>query len=153
MMVITAKVKKRNILIALVAIAAILAVLFWPGSKDSGQETAEIICKAETNDERIAFLRQFGWDVADAAVETQEVRIPTEPNEVFTRYNELQKQQNFDLEQYAGKVVKRYVYDVLNHPDGENYRATLFVYRGKVIGGDVSCTEQNGKMHGFAKPA
>lgn len=150
-MVITAKVKKRNILIALIAIAAVLAVLFWLGDKSSGQESAEIICKAETNDERIAFLQQFGWEVADAAIETQEVRIPTEPNEVFARYNELQKLQNFDLEQYAGKVVKRYVYDILNHPDGENCRATLFVYRGKVIGGDVSSTDLNGKMQGFAR--
>ena len=152
-MVITAKVKKRNIVIALVAIIAMLAVLLVSGRKANSEQTTELNCKAETNDERIAFLQQFGWEVDDAAVETQEVRIPTESNEVFARYNELQTQQGFDLEQYAGKVVKRYVYNVQNHPDGENYRATLFVYRGKVIGGDVCSTAQNGIMHGFAMPS
>ena len=151
-MVVTAKVKKRNLLIVLAAIAAILAMLLWPSGEE--KKTANTVTeKVETNDDRVAFLRQFGWDVNEAPLETQEVRIPEEPNEVFSRYNELQQSQGYDMDNFAGKVVKRYVYDIKNHPDASgSYRATIFIYRGKVIGGDVASTDAGGQMHGFAIP-
>ena len=75
-------------------------------------------------------------------------------NNVFTRYNQLQQSQNYDLAPYAGKTVKRYVYAVTNYPDGQqDWYATVLVQGGEVIGGDVSSTRQGGKMHGFAMPA
>lgn len=151
MMVITAKVKKRNILIALGVIAAILLLLFRPGSKSRAVD-APAVQKADTNEQRIAYLESYGWTVESSPVETQEVRIPKEQNEIFQRYNELQKSQGYDLSQFAGKTAKRYVYAITNHPDGGNFYATVLVRDGQVIGGDVASTDMGGKMHGFAKP-
>lgn len=151
MMVITAKVKKRNILIALGVIAALLLLLFRPGSKSRAVD-APAVQKADTNEQRIAYLESYGWTVESSPVETQEVRIPKEQNEIFQRYNELQKSQGYDLSQFAGKTAKRYVYAITNHPDGGNFYATVLVRDGQVIGGDVASTDMGGKMHGFAKP-
>ena len=150
-MVITAKVKKRNIAIIAAAVVAILLLLFLPGKAKT--TAANVGIKAETNEQRIAFLESFGWAVDASPTETQEVRIPGEPNEVFERYNELQKLHGYDLSDYAGKHVKRYVYRVTNHPDADgNYQATVLIYRGKVIGGDIASTDAGGKMHGFNMP-
>lgn len=154
MMVITAKVKKRNIAIIIAAIAAILLFLLLPGKSESKTTGTNAGIKAETNEQRIAFLESFGWTAEASPIETQEVRIPDEENEIFARYNELQKSQGYDLSEYAGKNVKRYVYHITNHPDADgNYQATILVYKGKIIGGDVASTDAGGKMHSFNTPS
>ncbi len=159
MVIVSAKVSKRKILTGIViavCVILLLAVLLRNASTP-GNSTAEApsrTAEASCNDERVAYLKSFGWELQETPVETQEVRIPEEFNEVFTRYNELQQSQGFNLEDYAGKTVKRYVYAVTNHPDGgQDYYATLLVYKNKIIGGDVTCTSQGGVMRGFAMPS
>ena len=74
-------------------------------------------------------------------------------NEVFDRYNELQRSQGFDLTRFAGKQVKRYVYSVTNYQNATApVYATLLISRGDVIGGDITSTAGAGLMHGFSKP-
>ena len=46
--------------------------------------------KIKTNDDRIAFLRQFGWEVESTPKEEATVTIPSEFDKVFLGYNELQ---------------------------------------------------------------
>ena len=95
-----------------------------------------------------------GGTKGEEPVQTQEVRVPTEPNEVFQRYNDLQISQGYDLTQYSGKTIRRYVYSIENYPGGEGaYYATVLVYKNDVIGGDVSSAAQNGVMHSFAMPS
>ena len=81
------------------------------------------------------------------------VRIPEKDSETFSRYNELQKSQGFDLTEHAGKKATRYVYEILNYPDADQpVYATIFVLDGKIVGGDVTNTAPDGKMHGFKMP-
>ena len=109
--------------------------------------------EADTNEKRVAFLTGFGWEVNTQPVQIQEVNVPEKDSEVLSRYNELQKSQGYDLCSYAGKRVTRYVYEILNYPDADApVYATLFVYEGAVIGGDVTNTAPDGPMHGFARP-
>lgn len=159
MVIMSAKVSKRKVLTGLivaVAVVVLLAVLLGKAGEApaaSVQESAAAEIDAGSNEGRVAFLQSFGWEVAETPVETQEVKIPVEFNNVFTRYNQLQQSQNYDLAPYAGKTVKRYVYAVTNYPDGaQDWYATVLVHNGEVIGGDVSSTRQGGKMHGFAMP-
>ncbi len=153
MFVMTAKVSKTK-LAALITgvIAVVVLVVIVIAARDTPSE--DRTDAAETNEDRLTFLAQFGWDVNAEPIQTQTVTIPKqEDSEVFTRYNELQKSQGYDLTQYAGKQAVRYLYEVLNYPDaaGPVY-ATVFVCGGKVIGGDVTDTAPEGAMHGFAKP-
>ena len=60
----------------------------------------------KTNDDRLAFLSQFGWEV-EPTPEEQNVTIPGEFDRVFVSYNELQKQQGLDLSKYKRQSDRR----------------------------------------------
>ena len=105
------------------------------------------------NDARVAFLKAFGWDVTTSPTESGQVRIPAESNEVFDRYNTLQKSQGYDLSAYAGKTVMRYVYKINNFPGAtEPVYATLLIYKNQIIGGDVTDTSAKGAVRSFKMP-
>lgn len=106
----------------------------------------------KTNDDRVEFLAQFGWQVKPEAIESIEVTIPEEFDKIFTAYNEIQKQQGLDLSKYKKKGVMRYTYEITNY-DGYNgtVYANILVYRNKVIGGDVCSADIKGFMHGLER--
>lgn len=108
--------------------------------------------KIKTNEDRVAFLAQFGWEVESEPAEEATVTIPSEFDRVFVSYNELQKRQGLDLSKYKRKEMTRYTYIVTNYPeyDGVVY-ANLLIYRSKVVGGDICSANVNGFLHGFKK--
>ena len=150
MMVMTAKVDMKKIIIALAAVAGLilgLVLLFGGGNKDAAPTAASSF---SSNDARVEFLKGFGWDVSSSPTESSQVRIPEESTEVFDRYNALQKSQGYDLSQYAGKNVMRYVYKVNNFPGAtEPVYATVLVYKNQIIGGDITDTSAKGVIQGF----
>lgn len=157
MMIVSAKVSKRKLLTGVIAaVGVILLLIFLCGRADADvsdtPEEPTATTEVSTNQQRLAFLQSFGWEVSETPHETQEVRIPETFNEVFSRYNQLQQSQGYDLEPFAGKSAKRYVYRILNHPNGADYFATLLIHKDEVIGGDITGTGQGGSMHGFAMP-
>ena len=152
MMVMTAKVNLKKIAIILAAAVGIILgiILLFGNGGDSAPTAAGTV---SDNDSRVAFLNSFGWDVTTSPLESSQVRIPNEQTEVFERYNALQKSQGYDLSQYAGKTVMRYVYQVNNYPNAtEPVYATLLVYKSQVIGGDITNTAAKGVIQGFAIP-
>ena len=154
MMVMTAKVNFKKILTILAAVAGViitLILLLRGGSEDVAATAADTV---SNNDARVKFLTDFGWDVSTSPTESSQVKIPEESTEVFDRYNALQKSQGYDLSQYAGKTVMRYVYKINNYPNAtEPVYATLLVYKNQIIGGDITNTAANGVIQGFKKNA
>ncbi|MBQ7817339.1 MAG: DUF4830 domain-containing protein [Oscillospiraceae bacterium] len=152
MMVMTAKVDKKKIAIIFAAVVVAIAalVMLLGGGRDASPTATTNV---SNNDARVEFLKGFGWDVTTSPVESSQVRIPEKSTQVFDRYNEMQKQQGYDLTQYAGKTVMRYVYKINNYPGAiEPVYATLLIYKNQVIGGDVTDTAAKGHIHGFKKP-
>ncbi len=152
MMVMTAKVDKKKIVIALAAAAAVIValIMLFGGGGDSTPTAAPSM---GTNEGRVQFLKGFGWQVSTSPTESSQVRIPDSSSEVFDRYNALQKSQGYDLSQYAGKTVMRYVYKVNNYPGAtEPVYATLLICKDQVIGGDVTNTAAKGMIQGFKMP-
>lgn len=151
-MVMTAKVNLRKILIGLLAaVAVIIALILLLGGNGDAQPTAGSTVSG--NDARVQFLQDFGWQVTTSPTESGQVKIPDETSEVFGRYNQLQKSQGYDLSQYAGKAVMRYVYQVNNYPGAtEPVYATVLVYKNQVIGGDVTDTSATGQIRPFRFP-
>lgn len=140
-----------------VALAALVALLIFipaaePTMSDGVLEVVENVRfdKIKTAEDRIEFLRQFGWEVDGTPVEEVEVTIPAEFDKVYKSYNELQRKQGFDLTKYLKKDVMRYTYRITNYPDynGEVY-VNILVYKKKVIGGDVCSADVNGFIHGL----
>ena len=151
MMVMTAKVSLKKILIALAAAAAlIVALIVLLGGGEDAETAAPAV---SSNDGRVKFLTDFGWDVTTSPTESSQVRIPDASSQVFDRYNALQKSQGYDLGEYAGKKVMRYVYRINNYPGAtEPVYATVLVYKNRIIGGDVTDTAVKGKIRGFKMP-
>ena len=152
MFVMTTRVNKKKIfgLLAAAAGLVLLLTLLLGGGEDAASTGAQSVA---TNDGRVQFLKDFGWDVAASPVESGQVRIPEAASEVFDRYNTLQKSQGYDLNKYAGKTVMRYVYKISNYPGATDpVYATLLVYKDQVIGGDITDTSAKGVVRGFKMP-
>ena len=151
MMVMTAKVDIKKIIAALAAVVGVIvALILLLGGGNSSAPTAAL--SVAGNDGRVQFLESLGWEVSASPVESGQVRIPKEQNQVFDRYNQLQKSADYDLTQYAEKTVMRYVYKVNNFPGAtEPVYATLLVYKNKIIGGDITDTAANGTMRALTK--
>ncbi|MBQ8509065.1 MAG: DUF4830 domain-containing protein [Clostridia bacterium] len=140
----------------LAVIALVTLLVFIPSAEPTISngvlETVESVKfdKIKTAEDRIAFLRQFGWEVEAVPLEEVEVTIPAEFDKVYQSYNELQRKQGFDLTGYMKKNVMRYTYKITNYPDytGDVY-ANFLVYKNKVIGGDVCSADSNGFIHGL----
>ena len=152
MMVMTAKVDKKKILIGAAAVLVLIIMLFTLLG-GNGDDTTPTAATVSNNDARVEFLKSFGWDVAATPVESSQVRIPDKSSEVYDRYNTLQKSQGYDLSPYAGKNVMRYVYKINNYPNAtEPVYATILVYKNQIIGGDVTDTAAKGQIRGFKMP-
>jgi hypothetical protein len=152
MFVMTAKVDKKKIFLIVGAIAAGIVglVLLFGGSGDAQVTAAPT---PATNDGRVKFLSDLGWDVVVSPTESGQIKIPEEASEVFDRYNTLQKSQGYDLSQFAGKIVMRYVYQIKNYPGATDpVYATLLIYKDQVIGGDVTDTSAKGTVGPLKMP-
>ena len=63
----------------------------------------------------------------------------------------MQQAQGFDLLPYAGEKCTQYRYRITNYPNtSDGVFATLLVFEGNIIGGDVASGAEDGFMHGFA---
>lgn len=108
---------------------------------------------ASHNEGRLAFLQGLGYQTEQEPEEVVDVLIPETFDTSYENYNALQKQQGYDLEKYRGKKVKRYRYKILNYP-GKNVSAaaTMLVYKGEILGGDVTVGGEISQVRGLAFP-
>ena len=152
MLVMTAKVDMKKIAIILAAaVALIVGVIMLFGGSDTQTTAAPSLA---TNEGRVRFLTDLGWDVVVSPTQTSQVKIPEKSGDIFDRYNALQKSQGYDLNQFAGKTVMRYVYEIKNYPGATDpVYATLLIYKDQIIGGDVTDTSANGAIRGFKMPS
>lgn len=157
MFIVTAKIPRRKLAVS-VAAAALLcccAVAFTlsPPAVQTAGSSPPSPKGIRSNGDRVEYLREYGWEVAEEPLATQELFIPEEMDESYDEYLALQTAQGFDLEKYAGKRVKRYTYEVLNHPSGEaGVQANLLLYRNTVVGGEVLSPQPDGFLHGLSMP-
>lgn len=65
---------------------------------------------AQTNEERVSFLKTHSVECDSEAVEIVDVLIPSFFEGVFEEYENLQIKQGLSLENYKGMVLKKYTY-------------------------------------------
>ena len=130
---------------ALIILGGLALFVFAAGDKAE----ADKLFTFECNSERVEFLNKQGL-IVEPDPKREKITIPAEFNAAFTEYNELQKQQGFDLSTYAGETCTAYTYRVTNYEGStDTVLAQLFVYRNRVIGGDIHATAMDGFMHGL----
>lgn len=143
------------ICMALIALITLIAFIpaYEPDVATAG-EAAEVTVsysKIKTNEDRIKFLSQFGWEVDSEPVETKEVVIPAEFDKIFAGYNQIQRAQGLDLGKYKKKKLMRYTYNVTNYDGEGTVYANILVYRNRVVGGDICSSDAGGFVQGFEK--
>ena len=146
------KIKLVAMLALSAALVAVLALFIpkYPVISVSAADGTRVYTGVKTNEDRIKFLNHFGWEVGEEPIEAVNVTVPEVFDSIFEGYNQLQISQGLDLARYKKKTVTRYTYFVTNYPDYDgDVVATLLVYRGRVIGGDICSTDPEGFIHGL----
>ena len=102
----------------------------------------------------IEFLKEFGWEVDENVIETEEVYIPKEFDAVYNNYNILQEEAGLSLDSCRGKRGVRYTYRVKNYPVpvDDEVRANVICVRGKPVAGDIMTVRIDGFMHSLLYP-
>ena len=103
-----------------------------------------LILSAFTKADIPAFLTSLGYEFSGNFTE-KTFTIPFEFGLVYNNYNEIQKEVGFDLSLYKGKECVMYTYEIYNHPFGK-CNANIIVYKGDIIGGDISSVNLDGFM-------
>lgn len=140
--------KKVFAIFAVASVAvAIICIICMISVQNSLPDTAtcdELGCyslKCDKDDEQCTFLEQFGLLPIKIAGNC-EVVIPTEFNQTYEKYNELQKKIGLDLEKFKGTSAQKITYELKN---SKTKFAVLLIYKGKVIGGHLTDGEYGSK--------
>lgn len=156
MIIYTAKLDRRRLAVGglgALALVCALGLLFAFASRSATAGEAISPKGIRTAEDRLAYLGAYGWLVKEEPLAVEELQIPEEMGSEYDQYLSLQSQQGFDLARYAGKRVKRYTYEILNYPTGEQgVQVSLLVYRNTVVGADVLSPALDGFIHGLQMP-
>lgn len=145
------KTKLLSCLFGICVIIALCAVMFTPPALATNAVTKDT--KVKNSADIVRYLNQLSWEVESEPVLVKEVVIPKQFDDVYAKYNEIQKSQGFDLRKYAGKTVKSYSFKVINYlPDvKDEIRANILVYNNNVIAGDICSLAIDGFMKNLIK--
>ena len=156
----TAKLHRGRLVAGALVILALCGAAALAGGALSAREVGAVSPSpaspkgVKDDEDRVAYLESYGWEVSPEAVSVEELLIPEEFDETYSQYLALQESQGFDLTKYRGKRVKRYSYTVLNYPSGEtDIQAGLLIYKDAVIGGEILSSQLGGFIHGLAFPS
>ncbi len=104
------------------------------------------------------FLMQFGIEVDAQSAKSEEITLQGDFDRVMLSYNEIQKKQGLDLSKYKNKKTTHYTLRVTNFNENteeskedEYVFANVFVFRDRVVGGDVSRGGDNGFVITFSE--
>lgn len=151
MKMLTLKLRPKAVFGIILAVTGIIVVLLtFVTNHTESSESVSASVSASTDSERRTYLSSFGWE-ADKDFEEKEITIPERWNDVYINYNEVQKNQGFDLTDYKGRKVKLYTYRITNYKgESEGIVADMLVCDGILIGGDICSTSaDNGFLVGF----
>ena len=103
------------------------------------------VFRLRSTEGRCAYLASLGYTADAASEELREVAIPERFDALLEEYNALQLRQGFDLRAAAGKSCLCCSFDLVGFPgwDGRVI-ATLYLFRGRVIAGDIHTAAADG---------
>lgn len=135
--------KRPFILCALLLALAVGGLFLWTSSTPDPVTTVDTVL--DSNQARIDFLSELGWQVNSEPLETLQFLLPNPLTLAYLTYNELQLAQGYDLTPYAGQAVTRYTYQVENYPNRTSgVQLNLYLHQNIPIAGDVICPGADG---------
>lgn len=120
-------------LIGVLLIAAIGLVALRGCANDTADIDGEkVSLYAEDEADVESFLTACGYGTPEFLFE-HKIIVPKHWNETYAAYNELQRQQGFDLVPYKGKPAEEYVYFV-----SDTWNAVVLVSGSRIIAAHIS---------------
>lgn len=120
---------------------AVCLLMLRAAPPDSVEVEGEQVGLIISSDEDIeSFIAQCGYEI-EGCVSDEEITVPKTWNDTYTAYNDLQKQQGFDLRQYKGKPARKLVYALL---DSEEY-VTILIADDRIIAADICSMKEGGQ--------
>lgn len=132
---------KKSLCITLCAVVVLFLTAMWSYSLKLS------VIDGSTHAKRMTYINGFSLNIDEKNWTSKQTVIPHKFSDVYTKYNELQKQSGFDLSSFKGRTVTVYSYPILN----EEKVLTLIVCDNNIIGGDVAETRLGGKMEPLKK--
>lgn len=144
MFVFSVKATRKRLIAVLAGFLAVVGIVTLVLCLPTTQSTAgrAVDLKVTSAEERVQLLHELGYEVADETV--QEIRLPDEPDAALTAYEALQTPAGLSLLKYSGKRVKLYTYTVTNAQTDGTVKAHVYIYRDRVIAGDITEADPNG---------
>ena len=155
MIIYTTKLTKKKAVAILVSLALLIAavILIMPDKKAAGEPVFSAQQTVTSEADMAAYIRDLGYETDGEVLESREVTIPKEFDDVYEAYNDMQKECGFDLEKYRGRRVMLYTYAITRYPGCEDeVRCDMHVCRKKLIGGNIYTVAVDGFMHGLTAP-
>lgn len=134
--------KTRLAFLIFLAAAALALLVYARGSRG----VMSLPYRVGTPEGRQAYLRALGWEAAPETETIEERTLPEAFDAVLSAYNELQRQQGFDLTPYLGKTVTVVTCEGAAPEEGTPVLLTLWICDGVVIAGDAHTTALDGWM-------
>ena len=145
MMIQAIRLTRKKAALAVILAGAVLAALILLLGQHGGNVGASEQPCLSSNGERVAYLRELGWEIDPEPLTTLQFLLPPKLSGDYITYNDLQKAQGFDLETCCGKQVTRFTYTVTNYPGRpEGVQANLYVCEGQPVAGDILCAGADG---------
>ena len=130
----------KLLLVILVAALAVLLIVRLAKGRPSQ------VIRASTNEERVTYLSSLGYETDPLPLTEQVITLPKVFPEALKNYNDLQKNQGFDLEKFASREITMYTYRIKNYDAEGEVQCSMYVYRNRLIGGDIHSTAFDGFM-------
>ena len=145
MMIQAIRLTRKKAALAVILAGAVLAALILLLGQHGGNVGASEQPCLSSNGERVAYLRELGWEIDPEPLTTLQFLLPPKLSGDYITYNDLQKSQGFDLETCCGKQVTRYTYTVTNYPQRpDGVQLNLYICEDLPVAGDVVCTGTDG---------
>lgn len=138
--------------VLILTVAVIVSIIIFgnlnkPVVKNNGKE---ISARIESTEDIIKFAGELGWAVSEKPQSVKKIIIPLQFNDLYSNYNDLQKEIGLDLQPYAGKECQYYSFSVNNYPNNKDVTMNIIVYGNRIIGGDISENIYKGFMYGLS---
>lgn len=143
--------KKSNKPLLFVILAVLIAAGLFLLFNAKKEADSDKLYTMSTNAERVEYLNSRGWIVNPEPLSKTDIVIPSEFNDTYQGYNDLQLAQGFDLTQYKGKEAVLYTYELLNYPDyPKNIVANLVIVNDRLVAADITLQGENGFTAGIS---
>ncbi len=140
---------RGKVALAVLLVLVIAAAVFLLGKAKQEADSDKFFAMAG-NAERVEFLNRQGYIVKPDPVRREDVTVPSEFNDTYKSYVEMQQAQGLDLAEYKGDKATLFSYAVLNYPEySENVFADLLVADNKLIACQLRYDDEE---NGFVKP-